>query len=147
MFEQYYATHKRKIDALAYRYSRPCPSLHDDYVSVLAERLWRCYERGHEAEGLIYVALKRAAIDFYRSRQTRTASAACGFDFDMIAVESAESAAINFAMVSAVMAKAPDACVRAMVIAYYRGSTIAEIADAAGVHHEIVRRKLRRLAS
>jgi len=147
MFEQYYATHKRKIDALARRYSRSCLSLHDDYVSVLTERLWRCYGRGHEADGLIYVALKHAAIDFYRSRQAKHAEMSSELKDDIMTSNSVEDNAIDRVMVAQLISRCKNKSAQAMVLAYYRGDTYAEIAAENGVHHNVVRRAIQRLAS
>lgn len=144
-FDVFYMNHARKIEQLAREFSRSCRSLHDDFVSALAERLWHVYCKGYHVDGLIYVALRRAAIDVYRKhRQTYRFAE---LTEDLSAAESVEPAALDRIEVEELMNRCPNRSARAMAVAYYRGYTYSEIGRDSGLHHEVVRRTIQRLAS
>ena len=144
-FEAFYSANVRLIEKLAREFSRACRSLYDDYFSVMAERLWRVYIKGFEADGLIYVALRRAAIDFYRKHRQSYKSAELADDF--ASNDFVEAAALDRIEIEELMNRCPNQSAQAMAVAYYRGFSFSEIGRESGLHHEVVRRTIQRLAS
>lgn len=146
-FEHFYHKHSPMIRRLAWEFSRSCPSLYDDYFSVMSERLWRVYEQGHRDAGLVFVALKRAAIDLYRSyrrSQARSATISLGFDYELPDNDNIEAAVLNKVIVESALSECAGA-EKAMAVAFYRGESIREIAGRYGLHHEYIRRKFQRI--
>ncbi|MFD2332262.1 sigma-70 family RNA polymerase sigma factor [Cohnella sp. GCM10020058] len=150
-FDTYYAIHREKITRIARHFTRPSETTHDDYVSVMTERLWILYDGGYTDEGMVFNSLRYAAIDLYRKLRSRRQRMEAYERSTLTepAAESVEDSVISRATIAELIDRCPSERARVVANAYYRGATVSEIGEDHGIHHEIVRRSfqlLRKLA-
>lgn len=146
-FDNYYTKHREKITQIARHFSRPFEATYDDYISAMSERLWILHDRGYTDEGMVYNALRYAAIDLYRKlhRRRKSLDAYEQSAHSEPVPESVEDCVINRATIAELIDRSPNEPTRAIAVAFYRGATVSEIGEDRGLHHEVVRRSLRSL--